>query len=53
MNMGTENSRRFRALTVYAVLMSEGRDGLAAILAQMVRLARGIRQINIAKSARV
>ncbi|CAK7200875.1 hypothetical protein SEUCBS139899_003574 [Sporothrix eucalyptigena] len=45
MNMGIENSRRFRALPVYAVLMSEGREGLATILARMVRLARGIQQI--------
>ena len=45
MNMGIENSRRFRALPVYAVLLSEGREGLAAILARMVRLARGVRQI--------
>lgn len=45
MNMGIENSRRFRALPVYAVLLSEGRDGLAAIQASMVRLARGVRQI--------
>lgn len=45
MNMGIENSRRFRALPVYAVLLSEGKDGLAAILARMVRLARGVRQI--------
>ena len=45
MDMGVENSRRFRALPVYAVLMSEGRDGLAKILARMVRLARGIRRI--------
>ncbi|KAL1906171.1 hypothetical protein Sste5344_008007 [Sporothrix stenoceras] len=45
MNVGIENSRRFRALPVYAVLLSEGREGLAAILASMVRLARGIRQI--------
>lgn len=45
MNMGIENSRRFRALPVYAVLLSEGREGLAAMLVRMVRLARGVRQI--------
>ncbi|KIH90436.1 tyrosine decarboxylase [Sporothrix brasiliensis 5110] len=45
MNMGIENSRRFRALPVYAVLLSEGREGLAAMLARMVRSARGVRQI--------
>ncbi|KAI0012564.1 PLP-dependent transferase [Xylariaceae sp. FL0662B] len=42
LNVGLENSRRFRALPVYAVLLSLGRDGVAAMLARMVRLARGI-----------
>ncbi|KAI2620332.1 PLP-dependent transferase [Hypomontagnella submonticulosa] len=42
LNIGLENSRRFRALPVYAVLLSEGREGLAAMLARMVRLARGV-----------
>ncbi|PQE33017.1 pyridoxal-dependent decarboxylase protein [Rutstroemia sp. NJR-2017a WRK4] len=42
LNHGLENSRRFRALPVYAVLLSYGRDGLAEIFAQQVRLARGI-----------
>ncbi|KAK1831594.1 pyridoxal phosphate-dependent transferase [Podospora conica] len=44
LNIGIENSRRFRALPVYAVLMSEGREGIAAMVARMVRLARGIAQ---------
>ncbi|WYZ41499.1 hypothetical protein EsH8_V_000394 [Colletotrichum jinshuiense] len=44
LNIGLENSRRFRALPAYAVLRSEGRSGLAAILARMVVLARKIAQ---------
>ncbi|EFX03194.1 pyridoxal-dependent decarboxylase [Grosmannia clavigera kw1407] len=42
LNMGIESSRRFRALPIYAVLLSEGRDGLAAMMVRMVRLARAI-----------
>ncbi|KAI8235002.1 UBA domain-containing protein 3 [Colletotrichum sp. SAR 10_99] len=42
LNVGLENSRRFRALPAYAVLRSEGRQGLAAILGRMVLLARKI-----------
>ncbi|KAF6825380.1 pyridoxal-dependent decarboxylase [Colletotrichum musicola] len=44
LNIGLENSRRFRALPAYAVLRSEGRSGLAAILGRMVLLARKIAQ---------
>jgi len=42
LNLGLENSRRFRALPVYAVLLAYGRDGFAEMLARQVRLARGI-----------
>ncbi|OTA70092.1 PLP-dependent transferase [Hypoxylon sp. EC38] len=42
LNIGLENSRRFRALPVYAVLVSEGRSGIAEMLARMVRLAQGV-----------
>ncbi|KAK2000246.1 pyridoxal-dependent decarboxylase, partial [Colletotrichum falcatum] len=44
LNIGLENSRRFRALPAYAVLRSEGRTGLAAILGRMVLLARRLAQ---------
>ncbi|KAM0333323.1 hypothetical protein ACHAQA_001984 [Verticillium albo-atrum] len=42
LNVGLENSRRFRALPAYAVLRSEGREGMAAMLGSMVQLARRI-----------
>ncbi|KAK7952260.1 uncharacterized protein PG986_007988 [Apiospora aurea] len=45
LNVGLENSRRFRALPAYAVLLSEGREGLAGMFARMVRLARGIAEV--------
>ncbi|KAK7922980.1 hypothetical protein PG985_007051, partial [Apiospora marii] len=45
LNVGLENSRRFRALPAYAVLLSEGREGLADMFARMVRLARGIAEV--------
>ncbi|KAA8569455.1 hypothetical protein MFRU_004g02320 [Monilinia fructicola] len=42
LNIGLENSRRFRALPVYAVLLAYGREGLSEIFARQVRLARGV-----------
>jgi glutamate/tyrosine decarboxylase-like PLP-dependent enzyme len=42
LNIGLENSRRFRALPVYAALLAYGRHGFAEIFARQVRLARGI-----------
>jgi glutamate/tyrosine decarboxylase-like PLP-dependent enzyme len=40
LNIGIENSRRFRAFPVYAVLLAHGRSGLSALFARQVRLAR-------------
>jgi glutamate/tyrosine decarboxylase-like PLP-dependent enzyme len=42
LNIGLENSRRFRALPVYAVLLAYGREGLGEMFARQVRLARSI-----------
>lgn len=40
LNIGLENSRRFRALPAYAVLLSKGRQGIAAMVSNMVQLSR-------------
>ncbi|KAK0384985.1 hypothetical protein NLU13_7463 [Sarocladium strictum] len=42
LNIGIENSRRWRALPAYAVLLTEGRPGIARSLARMTRLSRGV-----------
>ncbi|KAI1359624.1 pyridoxal phosphate-dependent transferase [Xylaria arbuscula] len=42
LNIGLENSRRFRALPVYAVLLSEGREGVARMMEKMVLAARAV-----------
>jgi glutamate/tyrosine decarboxylase-like PLP-dependent enzyme len=42
LNLGIENSRRFRALPVYASLVSYGRDGYRDILERQIRLARRV-----------
>ncbi|KAI0206760.1 pyridoxal phosphate-dependent transferase [Astrocystis sublimbata] len=42
LNIGLENSRRFRALPVYAVLMSEGRQGISTMMERMVVTARAV-----------
>jgi glutamate/tyrosine decarboxylase-like PLP-dependent enzyme len=42
LNIGLENSRRFRALPVYAVLLAYGREGLGEMFARQVRLARAV-----------
>lgn len=40
LNTGLENSRRFRALPVYATLVSYGRDGYSKMLQRQIRFAR-------------
>lgn len=42
LNIGLENSRRFRALPVYASLLFYGKDGYREMLERQIRLARGI-----------
>ncbi|KAH8893134.1 pyridoxal-dependent decarboxylase [Thozetella sp. PMI_491] len=42
LNIGLENSRRFRALPVYAALVSQGREGMADMFAKIVRFTRDI-----------
>ena len=42
LNIGIENSRRFRALPVYATLLSYGRNGYVDMLVRQVRLARRV-----------
>jgi len=45
LNISLENSRRFRALPIYAVLLAHGRQGLGALFASQVRLARAIARV--------
>ncbi|KAJ8124657.1 hypothetical protein O1611_g8984 [Lasiodiplodia mahajangana] len=42
LNIGLENSRRFRALPVYAVLMSEGKEGISKMMERTVVTARAV-----------
>ncbi|RGP69406.1 hypothetical protein FLONG3_7739 [Fusarium longipes] len=42
LNIGLENSRRFRALPAYAVLLSEGRPGMAKLFKNMTSLSRQV-----------
>lgn len=50
LNIGVENSRRFRALPVYAALTAHGRAGYVDILTRQIQLARAIAS-HIAQSA--
>ena len=42
LNIGVENSRRFRALPVYASLAAHGRSGYLDILTRQIKLSRAI-----------
>lgn len=42
LNIGIENSRRFRALPVYATLVAYGRDGYLEMLRRQIGLARRV-----------
>lgn len=44
LNIGIENSRRFRALPVYATLTQYGREGYKIMLKRQIRLAREVAQ---------
>ncbi|EOA89890.1 hypothetical protein ACJQWK_02665 [Exserohilum turcicum] len=44
LNIGLENSRRFRALPVYASLVAYGREGYQDMLERQIQLSRGIAQ---------
>ncbi|KAF2144678.1 uncharacterized protein K452DRAFT_306466 [Aplosporella prunicola CBS 121167] len=51
LNIGIENSRRFRALPVYATLAAYGRDGYRDMLERQITLARGIASLILAHDA--
>jgi len=51
LNIGIENSRRFRALPVYASLAAHGRAGYVDILERQVKLARAIAAYILAHPA--
>jgi glutamate/tyrosine decarboxylase-like PLP-dependent enzyme len=47
LNIGIENSRRFRALPVYASLLAYGKLGYRAMLERQIELSRGIARFII------
>lgn len=50
LNIGLENSRRFRALPVYASLVAYGREGYRGMLERQIQLSRGIAQYILGSS---
>ncbi|CAM1501107.1 Fc.00g102690.m01.CDS01 [Cosmosporella sp. VM-42] len=42
LNVGIENSRRFRALPAYAVLYNQGRTSMGSMISNMVKLSRRV-----------
>jgi glutamate/tyrosine decarboxylase-like PLP-dependent enzyme len=50
LNIGLENSRRFRALPVYASLVAYGRDGYRNMLGRQITLSRDIAQYILESS---
>lgn len=47
LNIGIENSRRFRALPVYASFAAYGRQGFQAMLERQIQLARAIARLIV------
>lgn len=48
LNVGIENSRRFRALPVYATLAAYGRDGYKDMMRRQIQLSREIASLILA-----
>jgi glutamate/tyrosine decarboxylase-like PLP-dependent enzyme len=51
LNIGLENSRRFRALPVYASLLAYGKTGYRNMLERQIKLCRGIAKFIIESEA--